>query len=147
MAREYVSVALDQQVRERAGGRCEYCQCPATHSTETFCIEHIVPVAKGGATEEANLALSCGGCNLSKATRTEGFDEVTQATAQLFDPRRDFWSEHFAWSDDHLTLVPLSPTGRVTLALLKINRLGVRNIREGLWALGRHPAQQENSPR
>ncbi len=146
MAREYISVHLDRRVRERARHRCEYCQCPASHSTETFCIEHIVPVAKSGATEEANLALSCGGCNLNKATRTSGFDEITQQNASLFNPRRDLWSEHFAWSDDHLAIVPLSPTGRVTLTALKLNRLGVRNIREGLLALGRHPAQEENSP-
>ena len=141
MAREYIAVAIQRQVRERAQGYCEYCHCPANHATETFCIEHIFPVAKSGSNEVENLALSCSGCNLNKGTRTEGFDEVTQAIAQFFHPRQDQWNEHFAWSDDNLTVVPLTPTGRITEAFLKLNRLGVRNVREGLLALGRHPAQ------
>lgn len=139
MAREYIPVALDRQVRERASGRCEYCRCRADYSTETFCVEHIFPIAKGGATSEANLALSCSGCNLSKGTRTEGFDEITQSPAPLFHPRHHTWSDHFAWSHDDLLVVPLTPTGRVTSAALKMNRPGVRNLRRLLILDSLHP--------
>lgn len=143
MAREYIAVALDRQVRERARFRCEYCRCLVDHSTESFCVEHIFPVAKGGATEAENLAFSCSGCNLSKGTRTEGFDEITQTSAPLFHPRRDLWSEHFAWSDDDLMVVPLTPTGRVTMVCLKMNRVGAQNLRHLLLGASLHPPDDE----
>jgi hypothetical protein len=143
MAREYIPVALARQVRERAGHRCEYCRCPTDHATEAFCIEHIRPFSLGGPTSEGNLALSCSGCNLSKATRTEGFDEVTQSIAPLFNPRQDRWPDHFAWSSDDSSVVPLTPTGRVTVDALKLNRAGVRNLRRLLSSASLHPPSEE----
>ena len=145
MAREYISIALDRQVRERANFRCEYCRSPAAYSTEPFCVEHILPVSRGGVTEEGNLAFSCSGCNLSKGTYTEGFDEITQSNAPLFHPRRDRWEDHFAWSGDGLTVVALTPTGRVTVTILKLNRAGVRNLRRLLSLASLHPPGDEGN--
>ena len=139
MPSEYTPVALQRLVRARANYRCEYCCCPADHATETFCFEHIFPFSKGGPTSEENLAYSCSGCNMSKGIRTEGFDEVTQATALLFHPRTQVWADHFDWSEDLLTVVPLTPIGRVTVTTLKLNRLGVRNLRRVLARFDLHP--------
>lgn len=76
---------------------------------------------------------------MSKGTRTEAFDEITQATVALFHPRRDVWDEHFVWSADFLTVIALTPTGRVTVTALKLNRVGVRNLRRLLSGAALHP--------
>jgi hypothetical protein len=51
------------------------------------------------------------------------------------------WPEHFAWSDDYTEIIPLTPTGRVTVRDLQLNRLGVRNLRRVLHAMGEHPRE------
>ena len=51
---------LRAQVRDRAGGRCEYCRI---HEDEdpffTFPIDHVIAQQHGGATTLDNLCLSC----------------------------------------------------------------------------------------
>ena len=51
---------LRQQILQRDGFRCRYCGAPAAH------VDHIVPVVRGGASHESNLAASCATCNLEK---------------------------------------------------------------------------------
>jgi hypothetical protein len=55
-----LSVQLAVAVRERAGGRCQYCLMDQSLQGASFHVEHIVPVCRGGATKMANLALSSG---------------------------------------------------------------------------------------
>lgn len=52
---------LRRQVWERDGGRCV--QCGATFDLQ---YDHIIPVARGGATSLDNLQLLCGRCNQRK---------------------------------------------------------------------------------
>ena len=47
--------ALEDLVRHRAAGRCEYCQFPRP----PFHIEHVIARKHGGPTNESNLALAC----------------------------------------------------------------------------------------
>lgn len=61
-------------------------------------IEHIIPLSNGGVDDEENLWLSCGLCNCHKASQIEVFDEEMQIFVKLFNPRRQSWVEHFAWS-------------------------------------------------
>ena len=124
---------------QRARGYCEYCYSQAAFSPSPFEIEHIFPKTLGGITELQNLALACSGCNLSKGVRTTGVDEMTGLSTPLYHPRRDQWAQHFAWSKSGLHIVPLSATGRVTVALLKLNRPNVVNLREVLATFGKHP--------
>ena len=51
-------------VSERAEHRCEYCRAPELVFNFPFEVEHIVPVCRGGANTDANLALACRSCNL-----------------------------------------------------------------------------------
>jgi len=39
----------------------------------------------------------------------------------LFHPNQQNWSDHFAWSQDGFTIVPLTATGRVTVQTLRMN--------------------------
>lgn len=139
MARLGISEATRQLVVRRARGLCEYCRCPESHSLDTFALEHVTPRARGGSSDAANLALSCQGCNGYKGARTHAYDAVSERDVPLFHSRTQNWAEHFAWSEDGLFIVGLTPIGRATSEALKLNRFGVVNLRRLLAGSGLHP--------
>jgi hypothetical protein len=106
---------------------------------QSFSIEHVVPLARGGPSTEDNLALSCQGCNNRKYTRTTGVDPVSGAVVVLFHPRSERWREHFAWNDDATLIVGLTPSGRATVEALQLNRDGLVTLRRLLYVAGQHP--------
>ncbi len=115
------------------------------YATHGFCVEHILPKAKGGTDNLENLALACQGCNNFKFTRTEARDPATGLIAPLYHPRAHVWLEHFTWSDDFTLLVGLTPTGRASMDVLQLNREGVVNLRRALHTLGEHPPRLEGA--
>ena len=124
----------------RAQGRCEYCQSPEDFSLDTFTVDHIQPVADAGSNELDNLAFACHNCNNRKQDDTAVLDAQTGEQVPLYHPRNDVWSDHFVWSEDTLSILPLTATGRVTIIRLQLNRRGAVNIRRALLALGEeHP--------
>jgi len=139
-ARRKVSARLRAQVIARARGRCEYCRAPEAFSLDSFTVDHIQPVGQSGSDDLDNLAFSCHNCNNRKQDDRTAPDPETGEKAPLFHPRQDRWGDHFAWSEDLLTILPLTATGRATLARLQLNRPGAVNIRRALLALGEeHP--------
>ena len=130
------------EVTERARNRCEYCQSPARFATEPFSVEHIHPRHKGGENNSDNLALSCQGCNGHKHIKTTGYDYFTKKTVPLFHPRRQHWSEHFAWNDDCTRILGLTPTGRATVQVLHLNREPLMSLRTALIAINQHPPEE-----
>jgi hypothetical protein len=147
MPREYISLRVRQLVTDRARGCCEYCRSQARFAPESFSVEHITPRNVGGQTVERNLALSCQGCNNHKAIRTIARDPVTGLQASLFNPREENWSEHFTWSDGYTLVQGVTPTGRATVAALRLNRRGLVNLRRVLYAMGEHPPAEPESVR
>ncbi len=139
MARRYVTAQERQAIAERAKGRCEYCQSRADFATQSFSVEHIMPVSKDGETGLENLALACPGCNGHKYNKTDYPDPIDGALVPLFNPRTQRWQDHFAWNDDFSHVVALTATGRATLEALKLNRAGLVNMRKALFAIGQHP--------
>lgn len=139
MSEVRVAPALRRSVAARAQHRCEYCRAPEGFSTGPFCVDHIVPTNRGGSNHPDNLAFSCAGCNGHKLDRTKATDPLSGRMVRLFHPRRDRWDEHFLWSDDAVTILPLTRAGRATLALLRLNRPNLRNLRRALILLGEHP--------
>lgn len=139
MTNRYIPVKLQELVKERAQGCCEYCICPESHATQNHSNEHIVPESLGGTTTADNLALACQGCNNKKYNKTQAVDPVSGALVRLFHPRHDDWHEHFAWQPDCLTLIGLTPTGRATIAALDLNRPSAINLRRSLLREGLHP--------
>ena len=112
--------SLRQLVRERAGGRCEYCQLPDSRPPiEPFHLEHIVARQHGGQTILENLAWACHRCNRHKGTNLSAIDPDTGQVVTLFHPRRDAWSEHFIV--DGIRLRGLTASGRATAWLLQMN--------------------------
>jgi len=128
---------------DRANGLCEYCKSPANISSQPFVVEHIFPKSKGGKSIQENTALSCQGCNNYKYNKTAGIDSLTGKTARIFNPRKQSWSAHFAWSNDGIEIIGLSATGRVTLDLLKLNRQELQNLRQLLGEAGKHPPKHQ----
>jgi HNH endonuclease len=139
MPKIYIPVALQKAVLERSKGLCEYCRLPASFSPNAFNFEHIMPLSKKGLTDLLNLAYSCGGCNAYKNDKIEAIDPITRQVCPLFNPIQQLWEEHFEWSEDDLHIVGITPTGRATAHLLKVNREGSINLRKLLKLVGLQP--------
>jgi len=139
MPKSRLSSQQKTAVKQRAQDCCEYCWSQEAYSPDTFSVEHIVPLAKGGTNDANNLANACQGCNNRKFVSTEAIDSLTGAMAVLYHPRRDRWTEHFAWDEDYLVMIGLTPTGRATVEKLELNRKGVVNLRRLLQESGLHP--------
>ncbi len=139
MTRPHVPIAMRHAVRDRAGNLCEYCRSRADCATESFNVEHIVPVVAGGKTTAENLAWSCGGCNSRKGTATHQPHALTGEVLPLFHPRKDRRAEHFEWSGDRLLILPKSHIASVTMHRLALNRVELINLRRLMVAGGIHP--------
>jgi HNH endonuclease len=111
---------LEQEVRNRAAGLCEYCHAPQALYRERFQIDHITAKQHGGKTESRNLALCCLECNRRKGPNLSGIDPESKQTLRLFHPREDNWIEHFFWNG--AILLGRTPIGRATISVLDINR-------------------------
>lgn len=104
-------------------------------------MEHIVAEALGGPTEEENLWLACSLCNQHKGCRVAGRDPVTGESVPLFNPRRQVWGEHFAWTTDGTRVMGLTPTGRATVVGLNLNRHALVRSRRVWVRAGWHPPE------
>ena len=125
-----MDAATRNLVRRRAGQRCEYC---ALHQDQSplaaLQLEHIRPRKHNGTDDLDNLALACIDCNLHKGTNIAGYDPRTGTLTELFNPRRQVWSEHFEWRG--LEIRGLTAVGRTTVAVLELNgedRLELRSV-------------------
>lgn len=129
--------SLDQPVRGRAGGLCEYCHAPESFYPERFQIDHVIARQHGGPTEAENLALCCLTCNLRKGPNISSLDPADGRLVPLFHPRRDDWNEHFRWRGP--SVAGTSPVGRATAALLVMNAPARLVVREALIEEGVFP--------
>jgi hypothetical protein len=128
---------LRREVVARARLRCEYCGLAQIGQEAAFHVDHVIPVATGGPTVSANLALACVSCSLRKGAKQTAIDPKTNKSAPLFNPRLQIWTEHFAWKGCRVIGLPI--TGRDTVAGLRLNRTLIVAIRGEEALLGRHP--------
>ncbi len=131
-----ISAALRQLVVERAAGRCEYCLVHQGVSPFVHEVDHIIASKHGGQTTSKNLALACLPCNRHKGSDLTSIDPNSGEIVRLFNPRVQSWADHF--SLDGARIVGLTPTGRATIFLLRLNssiRLVERQalIEQGLY--------------
>jgi hypothetical protein len=134
-----LSEATRRRVRERAGHRCEYCLSHQDYVLGRLQIDHIQPVAKGGLDDEENLCLACELCNQYKWTKTHGRDPDTGQEVVLFHPRRQRWSDHFAWRAEGAEITGLTPCGRATVSALSLNNQLAVIVRRNWIKAGWHP--------
>ena len=134
----YIPAALRQLVIERAEGRCEYCRFPQETAFLTFEVDHIISEKPGGATTAENLALACAFCNSFKGSDLGSLDPQSGQLTAFFNPRTQTWHDHFAIEADG-RLQPLTPYGRVTVAILRMNDAERIVERQLLLQIGQYP--------
>jgi len=136
--RRRISAAVRRQITERDTQRCAYCRSPMIVGIPMV-IEHIIPLVSGGSSTPDNLCLACYRCNEFKGSRTEAADPRDGQLTPFFHPRRQHWSEHFAWSEHGDMIVGLTSCGRTTVEALHLNNDWIVQARR-LWMLaGLHP--------
>lgn len=139
MSRSHIGKALRSSVARRARHRCGYCLTQEVVVGAAMEIDHIVPEALGGPTEEDNLWLACSGCNAHKGDRIVALDPETGEVVRLYDPRRNDWEEHFAWSAQSDRILGRTTVGRATVVALQLNRPALVVARR-IWVMaGWHP--------
>lgn len=110
---------LREQVRRRAGQRCEYCRKPEDISAYSHQVEHVIAIKHDGPSTLDNLAWACFQCNNNKGSDIASYDKETNTLAPLYNPRQDRWDDHFTL--DNAVMVGKTPIGRVTIRILQMN--------------------------
>lgn len=106
----------------------------------TFHIDHIIPVTHGGNDSSSNLCLACPDCNRAKGPNVAALDPLTDKPTRLYNPRAQEWGDHFELKGD-MTIAGLSPEGRATIAMLRLNleRRVIERYEAGMW--GQYPCK------
>lgn len=141
MSKTAIPPALRAKVAEEARHCCGYCLTPEDFAGYDMEVDHILPEALGGKTDEENLWLACDTCNKHKSKRVEARDPETGEMASLFHPRQQRWQDHFSWSPEGNRIIGLTATGRATAAALKFNREILVLARRHWITAGWHPLQ------
>ena len=139
MTKKQVTARQKQAVAQRAGNCCEYCKSQVRFAMQSFSVEHIVPLSKGGGNTMKNLALACQGCNNHKYNKTEALDPISYKIVSLYHPRQHIWQEHYVWNDDFTLIIGITSVGRATVEALQLNRENLVNLRQILYQAGEHP--------
>lgn len=129
-----ISADVRDRVAQRSGYCCEYCLIPQRWVAHKHEPDHIVPRQHGGDSVESNLALACMRCSRFKGPNVGSFDLQTGDLVPFFNPRSQSWADHFAW--DGPRIQPLTPEGRVTERILRLNDADRLQERGSLMAAG-----------
>lgn len=122
MSAARVSRGLREEVAFDSRHRCGYCLTAESVVGMPMEIDHLIPRSLGGETARENLWLACTLCNDHKSDRVAAIDPLTGENVRLYDPRRQLWTEHFAWSPAGELIIGQTACGRATVAALKMNR-------------------------
>ena len=138
-----LSASQRREVYERAGACCEYCRRSVDVRLAKFEIDHIVSLKYGGEDSIDNLCLTCAPCNRHKGAEIAGIDPLTDEATRLFNPRQQIWREHFQINSD-ASLSGLTPEGRATVVVLRMNEAPRVEQRYGERLLGNYPCQNNS---
>jgi 5-methylcytosine-specific restriction endonuclease McrA len=105
----------------------------------SYSLQNLGIKSLGGLTEEDNLWLACSLCNDHKGNRIVALDVLTDQIVPLFNPRRQSWSEHFAWTAEGDRIFGLTAIGRATVVALNLNRPTLVQARQAWVVAGWHP--------
>jgi HNH endonuclease len=121
----------------RARQSCEYCLIHQQDSPTTHEVDHIVAVKHGGKTETDNLALACLRYNRLKGSDLSAIDPFDGSIVALFNARLHAWKDHFEIAG--VLLRGITPAGRSTVAVLRLNDRDRQRVRGHLVKAGRFP--------
>jgi hypothetical protein len=138
VSRPYINEELRRLVAKRADYLCEYCLIAEMDRSSAYQIDHIISIKHGGATIPDNLAYACIYCNLQKGSDLGSINWRTRELVRFFNPRRDFWGEHFRL--DEAIIRPLTDIGEVTARIFDFNNDDRILERQVLMAAERYPS-------
>lgn len=139
----YVSERVRSQLHELASRRCEYCLLDERCAGRPHEPDHVYADKHGGQTVIANLCLSCFDCNRHKGSDLCSVDVESGEIVPLFHPRQHKWEQHFRL--DGAIIEGLTPTGRVTVNLLRMNDPERVEERKMLLRVGKYPDYHDGS--
>jgi HNH endonuclease len=140
VSRTYVNQELRRLVAQRASHLCEYCLMAEKHRSSRYQIDHIISEKHGGSTTAENLCYSCVYCNLQKGTDLGSINWRTGGLVAFYNPRRDFWGEHFRLNE--AAIEPLTDVGEVTVRIFAFNNNERIAERQALMEVGRFPSPE-----
>jgi hypothetical protein len=93
----------------------------ATTPFIAFHVEHIVARQHldDADDDRSGLAYACDRCNAFKGPNLSSIDPESGEKVDVYNPRTDSWSDHFALTGG--MIVGLTPIGRATVRLLHVN--------------------------
>ncbi|WP_375496473.1 HNH endonuclease [uncultured Nostoc sp.] len=138
MSRPYINAELRRLVASRAEHICEYCLVSEVDRSSGCQVDHIISVKHGGATTADNLCYACIFCNLQKGTDLGSINWQTGELVRFFNPRRDFWGDHFRL--DEAVIRHQTDIGEVTARILDFNSDDRIIERQALIASGQYPS-------
>ena len=138
-----ISIEQRQFIRGLAGDCCEYCRVAQDERLAKFQIDHIIPKKHGGSDENDNLALACLKCNGFKGSNVAALDPSTGDATKLYNPRLQRWDAHFQIKVD-ATLDGISPEGRATIIVMRINETSRVKQRRMSMSLGEYPCKKDS---
>ncbi|MCP4165614.1 MAG: HNH endonuclease [Chloroflexi bacterium] len=139
MSRPRIRKSLRKKIAADAGYHCGYCLTPQSFTAMPMHVEHIIPLAAGGSSDEDNLWLACPLCNGHKGVQTHGSDPIADEWTPLFNPRKQKWQDHFRWSVSSIEIVGLTAIGRATVLALRLNHKHLVRARRRWSSAGWHP--------
>lgn len=143
MSRQRISPMQRQRIAATAGNRCAYCHTAGRVIGPFLEVDHIIPGAAGGKTNDHNLTLACPLCNSHKSNRTHWPDPETGELVSLFHPNEHRWREHFGWAENGATIYGKTATGRCTVIALDMNHPDIVATRRRWIAVGWHPPRED----
>jgi len=143
MRKPKISRSLKERIAKEAHHRCGYCHTREAISGIPLTIEHLIPSAAGGSSNQENLWLACRPCNEFKGARTHAFDNLTGRKVRLFNPRKQQWKRHFEWSADGTRIIGKTACGRATVAALQMNHVTIVITRQHWVVAGWHPPKDD----
>ena len=133
-----INPALRPDVATRAKFCCEYCLAPEIYLATTFHIDHIRSIKHRGKTVLSNLAFTCPPYNQNKGTDVATYvDEDENSLTRLFNPRKDFWNDHFEINEGWI--LAKSKIGTATIQVLDMNQIERVLFRRQLTIAGFYP--------
>ena len=137
-----ISVELRRRVIQEANFRCEYCKTSSQLTGTPLVMDHIWPRSQGGTDKRENLAASCYRCNEFKGSKIYAIDPQTGQYVALYNPRNQFWLDHFIWNNGGTHIAGITPVGRATVIALRLNNENLVEARAIWIEVGWHPPNE-----
>lgn len=71
-----------QRILDRDGHKCQSCG-----ATESLCMDHILPISRGGDSSDDNLQVLCSACNTKKGNKIDGEEKNSRQRRVNINPR------------------------------------------------------------